>query len=155
MLNEIAISILILIITILYSRYITKYNTDTDLDEYNRIKNYLLNDSSISNKSIIWIHLPYKYNSRQWKSFYSRTSNNLNLPYIYLTVNSILKHNSNYHICLIYYILIDEYQYLHHFYVLKILMTCLIVVNIMNNLLFVKILTAQLILNLTLYRIQL
>lgn len=101
MLNYIALTILILIVSILYDRYIQKYNQNTELEAYERIKYYLLNDSSISKKSIIWIHLPYKYNARQWSSFYSRSSHNLNQPYQFLTIKSIIKNNQDCHICLI------------------------------------------------------
>ncbi len=50
MLNYIALTILILIISILYDRYIQKYSQSTELEAYERIKHYLLNDSSISKK---------------------------------------------------------------------------------------------------------
>lgn len=101
MFNFIALAVLVLIISILYDRYIQKYNQNTELEAYNRIKHYLLNDSSISKKSIVWIHLPYRYNARKWSSFYSRSSNNLNQPYQFLTIESIIKKNQDCHICLI------------------------------------------------------
>ena len=42
-----------------YRRYVDKYETDDELKEYNLIKKYLLNESSItrSKKPIIWIIL--------------------------------------------------------------------------------------------------
>ena len=46
-----------------------------------------------SNKPNIWIHVDREYNSRNWSSFYSRSSFNLNQPYITLCINSIIKHN--------------------------------------------------------------
>lgn len=101
MFNIIALAICILVITVLYDRYIQKYQTSSKVELYHKLQDYLLNKSSISKKSIIWIHIPYKYNAREWESFYSRTSTNLNLPYQYLTIKSIIDKHPDYHICLI------------------------------------------------------
>lgn len=87
----------------LYRRFIDKYDND-DLREYKLIKKYLLSDSSIakSNKPILWIHIPYEINSRSWESFSSRNTNNLNQPYLYLTIESIIKTCGNsFKVCLI------------------------------------------------------
>jgi hypothetical protein len=68
------------------------------------IRNYLLNESSLAKakKPILWIHVPYEYNSRNWLSFGSRSSMELNQPYLYLTVKSIIKHcEDDFHICII------------------------------------------------------
>lgn len=87
----------------LYRRFMDKYEND-DLREYNLIKKYLLSDSSLakSNKPILWIHIPYEINSRSWDSFYSRNNENLNQPYLYLTIESIIQTCSkSFKICLI------------------------------------------------------
>lgn len=73
-------------------------------DEYDLIKNYLLNDSPLYgfNRPKIWIHTKYEYNARKWKSFQSRSSYDLNQPYIHLTIKSIIDHcGDDFHICLI------------------------------------------------------
>jgi hypothetical protein len=73
-------------------------------DEYHMIRNYLLNDSPLYgyNKPKIWIHSKFEYNARVWKSFYSRSSTDLNQPYIHLTIQSIINHCADdFHICLI------------------------------------------------------
>jgi hypothetical protein len=73
-------------------------------DEYELIKKYLLNDSPLYgyNKPKIWIHTKYETNTRKWKSFYSRTSTDLNEPYIHLTIKTIINHCSNdFNVCLI------------------------------------------------------
>lgn len=73
-------------------------------DEYDLIKKYLLNDSPLYgfNRPKIWIHTKYEYNARQWKSFQSRSSYDLNQPYIHLTIKSIIDHcGEDFHICLI------------------------------------------------------
>jgi hypothetical protein len=73
-------------------------------DEDEMIRKYLLNDSPLYgyNRPKIWIHSKYELNSRFWKSFYSRTSNDLNQPYIHLTVKTIINHCGNdFNVCLI------------------------------------------------------
>ena len=75
-----------------------------EADEYEMIKKYLLNDSPLYgfNKPKIWIHTKYELNARKWKDFQSRSSRDLNQPYIHLTIKSIINHCSNdFHICLI------------------------------------------------------
>jgi hypothetical protein len=81
-----------------------KKNFEDNNDEYELIKKYLLNDSPLYgyNKPKIWIHTKYETNARKWKSFYSRTSNDLNEPYIHLTIKTIINHCSNdFNVCLI------------------------------------------------------
>jgi len=73
-------------------------------DDYEMIRKYLLNDSPLygHNRPKIWIHSKYEVNSRFWKSFYSRTSTDLNQPYIHLTVKTIINHCGNdFNVCLI------------------------------------------------------
>ena len=47
------------------------------------------------NKPKLWIHSKYVRNSRVWKSFRSRSSLDLNQPYIHLTIKSIIYHCGN------------------------------------------------------------
>lgn len=75
-----------------------------ETDEYDIIKKYLLNDSPLYgyNKPKLWIHTKYEYNTRHWESFHSRSSTDLNQPYIHITVKSIINHCGNdFNICLI------------------------------------------------------
>lgn len=96
-----------LISLFLVSSYIgTKYGDafKPNHDEYDLIKNYLLNDSPLYgfNRPKIWIHTKYEYNARRWKSFQSRSSYDLNQPYIHLTIKTIIDHcGDDFHICLI------------------------------------------------------
>ena len=79
-------------------------NQFKDRDEYDLVRQYLLNESPLygNNKPKIWIHTKYEYNSRVWKSFQSRSSMDLNQPYIHLTIKSIVDHcGDDFHICLI------------------------------------------------------
>jgi hypothetical protein len=70
-----------------------KQTRDVSTDGYSEIKKYLLKDKDLdkSKKPILWIYIPYEYNSRNWLSFGSRNSFELNQPYLYLTVKSIIK----------------------------------------------------------------
>lgn len=89
---------------ILYRRFEEKQYKQRNKGDYGSIRNYLLNESSLAKvkKPILWIHVPYEYNSRNWLSFGSRSSTELNQPYLYLTVKSIIRHcDEDFHICLI------------------------------------------------------
>lgn len=73
-------------------------------DEHELIRKYLLNDNPLYgfNKPKLWIHTTYAYNARRWESFGSRSSHDLNQPYIHLTVRSIINHcGGDFNICLI------------------------------------------------------
>lgn len=77
---------------------------DSSNDEYELIRKYLLNDNPLYgfNKPKLWIHTKYEYNARVWKSFGSRSSQDLNQPYIHLTVKTIINHcGKDFNICLI------------------------------------------------------
>ncbi len=91
---------------IMYQRYQQKYNVDSDSYNYKLLQEYLLNDNSNnlgkSKKPVLWIHIPYEVNSRIWENFNSRNNKNLNIPYFYLTIKSIIENCSqSFNICLI------------------------------------------------------
>lgn len=92
---------------ITFSLYVAqklKHAVDDPNEEYKLIQNYLLNDIPIYgfNKPKIWVHTKFEYNARKWKSFGSRSSTDLNQPYIHITVRSIIDHcGDDFHICLI------------------------------------------------------
>ena len=78
--------------------------TDNTNDEHKLIRKYLLNDTPLYgfNKPKIWIHTKYEINARNWKSFGSRSSKELNQPYLHFSIQSIIDNCSNdFHICLI------------------------------------------------------
>jgi hypothetical protein len=91
--NYIILVILLISLGILYQKYIEKLSRTNGFDDYEQIKQYLLRDKTLdkSKKPILWIHIPYEYNSRNWSSFGSRSSTDLNQPYLYLTVKTIIK----------------------------------------------------------------
>jgi hypothetical protein len=79
----------ILVSIFLYLRFHDKYYSANSREI---IQKYLLGteDLSKSKKPILWVHVPYEYNSRNWLNFGSRSSWELNQPYLYLTLQSIL-----------------------------------------------------------------
>ena len=91
--NYIILFIILISLGVLYQKYLEKQSRTSSFDDYGEIKKYLLKDKTLdkSKKPILWIHIPYEYNSRDWISFGSRSSTELNQPYLYLTVKTIIK----------------------------------------------------------------
>lgn len=96
--------IILTVAGLLYDRYKLKSQLDEELQQYDMIQKFLLNDSSLarSKKPIIWIHLGFYKNSRYWSSFFSRNTYELNQPYLHLTIKSIIdKCGESFNVCLI------------------------------------------------------
>ena len=93
----------LIVLGFLYKRFEDKIRREENKDNYEAVQKYLLDDVTLgkSKKPILWIHVPYEYNSRKWLSFGSRSSFDLNQPYLYLTVRSIIKHcDKSFTICI-------------------------------------------------------
>ena len=90
--NYIILIIIFIVLGLLYKSYENKRISLENEDNKEQIQKYLLDDLTLSKskKPILWIHVPYEYNSRNWLSFSSRSSLDLNQPYLYLTVKSII-----------------------------------------------------------------
>jgi hypothetical protein len=102
--NFIILFVTLIILCLLYQRFQQKQLRNMPYANYDAIKKYLLNESDLakSKKPIMWIHVPYEYNSRSWSSFGSRSNCDLNQPYLYLTVKSIINHcDESFTICII------------------------------------------------------
>jgi len=102
--NLFILFLILIVLGILYKIYEDKRIKEEDSDIHEAIQKYLLDDVTLgkSKKPILWIHVPYEYNSRNWSSFGSRSSFDLNQPYLYLTVRSIIKHcDDSFTICII------------------------------------------------------
>ena len=98
------IAIGLIIIASFFGKRIKNAFDTTDKDEYELIRKYLLNDNPLYgyDRPKLWIHSKYEYNARVWQSFGSRSSTDLNQPYIHLTVKTIINHCGNdFNICLI------------------------------------------------------
>ena len=90
-------------LTILYDKYKLHQQVEETTESYDIVRKYLLNDADLAtNKPILWIHNTYDINSRDWQSFYSRNSTDLNQPYLMLVIKSIVdKNGADFNICLI------------------------------------------------------
>jgi hypothetical protein len=102
--NLVSLFAILIVLGFLYRRFENKRLQEETQDNYSAIQKYLLDDVTLakSKKPILWIHVPYEYNSRKWLSFGSRSSFDLNQPYLYLTVKSILRQCDNsFTICII------------------------------------------------------
>ena len=109
--TNLAVSILLLLaVGFIYKKFQLNVEKDDKIQELNIIKKYLLNEDdyytisqlSAIKKPIIWIHIEYDRNLRKWESFGSRSNEELNQEYLYLTLRSIInKCNDYFHIILI------------------------------------------------------
>lgn len=86
-LNKVALFVILTMIGFLYRRFMDKFEQDQEIQDLYLINNKLLGKSK---KPIMWISVPRQKNARKWSSFYSRNNNNLNIPYMYLTIKSII-----------------------------------------------------------------
>jgi len=115
----------------LYNRYKQLQDGDEEQASYAMVQNYLINENINTNgntngnangnangngntngnanasavkkkKPILWLHMNYDINARWWASFYSRNSTDLNQPYLYLTIKTIIDTcGQDFDICLI------------------------------------------------------
>jgi hypothetical protein len=102
--NYITLFVILIILGIFYKIFEDKRKSEENKDNYETVQKYLLDDVTLakSKKPILWIHVPYEYNSRKWLSFGSRSSFDLNQPYLYLTVRSIINHcDKSFTICIV------------------------------------------------------
>lgn len=91
----------VILITYNFTQSFSKKEKDIEFD---LIKRYLVTNSSVarSDKPIIWLHNDYEINDRNWLSFGSRNSKELNKPIVYLTTHSIIKNcDKSFNICII------------------------------------------------------
>ena len=102
--NYVILFIILITLGILYKKFEDKRIREENNNNTEAIQKYLLDDVTLakSKKPILWLHVPYEYNSRHWLSFGSRSSLNLNQPYLYLTVKSIIHQcDKSFTICII------------------------------------------------------
>tara|TARA_B100001059_G_C17839497_1_gene591018 strand:- start:2832 stop:3803 length:972 start_codon:yes stop_codon:yes gene_type:complete len=97
--------ILITTLGIFYDKYREKYDPDPEKLQFDLVQEHLLENNGnldLIKKPIMWVHVDHNKNSRHWESFYSRTNNNLNQPYLNMCVETIIKHcGDSFNICLI------------------------------------------------------
>jgi hypothetical protein len=82
----------------------SRYNDKVESANTNKhIHQYLLNDMTLgkNSKPILWIYIPYEINARNWVDFQSRNTRGLNQPYLYLTMQTIIKRcDDSFNICI-------------------------------------------------------
>jgi len=96
--------ILLVVFGFIFEGYKKEELKQNKLEEYDLIKKYLLNDSTLarSDKPILWIPIDFQTNARWWSSFGSRNSKCFNQPYQNLTIKSIVDHcGDSFNVCLI------------------------------------------------------
>ena len=105
-LNFLYLGIIVIVLVFMYRRNVEKMSSRGFEDRYDVIKQYLLDETDISKndqpKPIMWLHVPYAYNARNWLSFGSRSSTEVNQPYLSLTLRSIIANcDDSFKICVI------------------------------------------------------
>lgn len=103
-LNYVLLFVIVILLSMLLQRYYDVKDRREMKDTSQNIQQYLLNDTSLgkNKKPLLWVHIPYEYNARDWHDFHSRKSMELNQPYLYLIVQSIIeKCDESFNICLI------------------------------------------------------
>lgn len=103
MFNYLVTFLLLTLVGYLYDKYRRKNDTYDETMNEQLIRKYLLNDGFTSNnKPPLWIYIENDINSREWLSFGSRNTYNLNQPYLYITIRSIINQSSNdFNVCII------------------------------------------------------
>jgi len=102
--NLFILFLILIVLGFLYKRFEDKRIREEESDSFLAVQHYLLDNVTLgkSKKPILWIYVPHEYNARKWLSFGSRSSLELNQPYLYLTVRSIIKNcSSSFTICII------------------------------------------------------
>jgi hypothetical protein len=102
--NLFILFLVLIVVGFFYKQYSDKLQKEENSDIYESIQKYLLDDVTLgkSKKPILWVHVPYEYNARNWLSFGSRSSFELNQPYLHLTMRSIIKQcDKSFTICII------------------------------------------------------
>ena len=105
MINFVLLVVGALILLFLYRRMQIKDGRMREREDYKSIQQMLMEqreDLAKSKKPLLWVHIPYEFNARDWQSFGSRGSFELNQPYLYLTMQSIInKCSGSFQICII------------------------------------------------------
>lgn len=103
MLKYIITFLLLTLLGYLYDKYTSKMNSYEETENEKLIRKYLLNESfSPNNKPPLWIYVESDINARNWASFGSRNTYNLNQPYLYITLRSIINNaNDEFNVCII------------------------------------------------------
>ena len=105
----------LILLTIIFVKTINNYykskNKINNFDEdfmkrsaYEKLEKHLLENSKLSKtkKPILWIFIDFEKNARKWIDFGSKNSTNLNMPYIYLCLKTIIDNcGDSFHVVII------------------------------------------------------
>lgn len=94
---------LLVVLGYLYEKYSMKQINNAAMNKNDLIQEFLMNNTSLNGgKPIVWVHVDHSINARSWFSFGSRNSNQINNPYLYITIKSIINSvGDDYNVCLI------------------------------------------------------
>jgi hypothetical protein len=103
MLKYIITFLLLTLVGYLYDKYRTKMDSYDETENEKLIRKYLLNETySPNNKPPLWIYVTNEVNARHWVSFGSRNTFDINQPYLYITLRSIINQsNDDFNVCII------------------------------------------------------
>lgn len=102
--------VLFLVLNIFYHKIKNKDGDDMMKYHSDMVKAHLINENDLGDKDkpFLWLHMHNSnstiptMNSRNWLNFGSRNTNDINMPYQYLTVESIIeKCGEDFNICII------------------------------------------------------
>ena len=87
--------VMLLVLAIIYTKYRDRRLAKDGQVKHHDLRKYLLGELTLAqlgrvSKPLLWIHVPLEYNSRHWETFGSRSSFELNQPYLYLTTQTIV-----------------------------------------------------------------
>ena len=100
--NIILIIVFAIISQYLYRSYKLTEELFESIEHYQLVSDYFIGEKMSKRKPILWIHTSTELNARNWESFYSRSNNKLNQPYLQITMKSIYdKCNDSFNVCLI------------------------------------------------------
>ena len=102
--QQIIMVAILLIIGYGYSQYNNKIAKGVEKEERDLIHEYLASDVKKMDrrKPFLWIHVEYDINERNWLNFGSRNTKNLNQPYLYLCIRSIVeKCGDSFNVCIV------------------------------------------------------
>jgi len=90
---------ILIVLGILHKKIEEKREREENKYKTEAIQNYLLDDVTLgkSKNPILWIHVPYDYNSRNWLSFGSRSSFELNQDHLINILESFYNYR-HYHL---------------------------------------------------------
>jgi hypothetical protein len=88
-----------LVVLFQWSTRLHEHTHHPEWTDYRAVQRWLRHGSSLdslmhSRLPLLWVHIPYESNSREWLNFGSRRTTELNQPYLMVTLQSILHHCS-------------------------------------------------------------